>query len=233
MKSKTLMLLSALALVACGPVIQTTSGSDFVARGGSIDAEIRKLASVEPNLKFPARIGVARIVNGQLSAPSEKERAALTRLLDKHRGKGEWVPISPLVAGLVNETRHDHPVKRMRRAAARQHLDYLLVYELGARGNARRHTPFALADVTIIGGMLLPTRVNSVTGIGAAAFVDTRNGYTYGHSHMTKDLTGLARSWYGDQAERRLREKAVGEIARDLMPEIDEMLVRLGQAQTR
>lgn len=233
MTRRPLMLLSALALAACGPAIQTTSGADFVARGGTIDPEIRHLASVEPNLKFPARIGVARIVNGQLSAPSETERAALSALLERHRGKGDWVPISPLVAGMVNDTGRDHPVKRMRRAAARQHLDYLLVYELGARGNARRHTPFALADVTIIGGMLLPTRVNSVTGIGAAAFVDTRNGYTYGHSHMTRDLTGLARSWYGDQAERRLREKAVAAIARDLMPEIDEMLRQLGQAQTR
>jgi hypothetical protein len=61
-----------------------TSGKAFaeatdadVAR--SIDAEIARVASVEPNLRFPARIGVARIVNGDLTLPPGGGPSAATR----------------------------------------------------------------------------------------------------------------------------------------------------------
>jgi hypothetical protein len=71
---------------------QTTSGEDYLRKyqavptaaptgaddfgGHNIDQMIRDAASVEPVLKFPARIGLARIENGNLSAIPEEEADA-------------------------------------------------------------------------------------------------------------------------------------------------------------
>lgn len=72
---------------------------------------------------------------------------------------------------MVREKRTD-----IRRKAARQHLDQVLIYEIGAQSH-ERDTPFALADVTLIGGAPLPTGQFKVAGVGQAFLVDVRNGY--------------------------------------------------------
>lgn len=229
---RLLFLILITVLASCGASIQTTSGEAYLANSrGPVDPEIRKLAAIEPDLRFPARIGVARLVNGQLSVPSETENDLLGQLIEKHSAMGDWVAVSPLIDGMVNAGRKIDPVQRLRRAAARQHLDYVLIYEAGARSKGRQDTPFALADVTILGGLLLPTRVNHVTGIGVATFLDTRNGYPYGHAHTSKDLSGLARSWVADRAQKRLQERAINSVAASLMPEIDKMLTMLRTAE--
>jgi hypothetical protein len=73
-KSVTSMLaaLSCVAMLgACGVYTQTTSGSDWLAahpsgksaaaNPGGIDAQVRSVAAVEPTLRLPARIGIARL----------------------------------------------------------------------------------------------------------------------------------------------------------------------------
>ena len=73
------------------------------------------------------------------------------------------MPISPLIAEMVTSrtcascSDRTSTITNIRHAAARQHLDHLLIHEIGAP-SAERDTPFALADVTLIGGALLPTR---------------------------------------------------------------------------
>ena len=74
-----------LTLAACTSSVQTTSGADYLkgydgsyavqsgASGSDTDAAVRRVAAVEPNLKFPARIGLARIEHGQLAAVPEGE----------------------------------------------------------------------------------------------------------------------------------------------------------------
>ena len=60
---------STIALAGCSAYTQTTSGQDWLAayppgppaKGGDIDARVRAAAAVEPTLRFPARIGIARI----------------------------------------------------------------------------------------------------------------------------------------------------------------------------
>ncbi|WP_308916416.1 hypothetical protein [Jannaschia sp. LMIT008] len=220
---RSLALLAILVSAACQPTIQTTSGADYLSRGPIADPAIRAAAAVEPDLRFPARIGIARIVNGALTQAPPREACA-SPTSPRHAGMGEWVPLSPLVAGMVETRRDSSLIQTMRTAAARQHLDYLLVYELGARSGPTGDTPFALADVTIVGGLLLPTRTTQATGIGAAAFVDVRNGYPYGTVGATSDLSGLARTWGSDAANARLRARAADAVANDLLPQVDDML---------
>lgn len=238
---RPLLLLPALLIAAaCSHTTQLTSGAEYLAAPGptgviDVDAEIAKVAAVEPHLRFPARFGVARVVNGSLSMPSPKETENFAELVARHPEMGSFVPISPLIAELVNApevgSRDDgrSTITEIRRAAARQHLDHVLIYEIGAR-SSERDTPFALADVTLIGGAFLPTRSIKVAGVGQAILIDVRNGYPYGTATATEDLSGLGRSFGTNRREEALRDKAAEKVALALIPEIEAMLVDLYKA---
>lgn len=93
--ARTALLLGlAFAFVGCNSTTQTTSGRDYISKyeaaptggGQSIDAEIREIASVEPILRFPAKIGLAKIHNGQIANLSEAEEIDLSTFAG-HRDK--------------------------------------------------------------------------------------------------------------------------------------------------
>jgi hypothetical protein len=232
------LLLSTILLVsACAHTTQLTSGAEYLAATGpsgviDVDADIARIAGVEPNLRFPAQIGVARIVNGELTVPGKEEGDLLADLVARHPEMGRFVPISPLIAEMVTGQNCKGCSDRrsvttdIRRAAARQHLDHVLIYEIGAR-SSERDTPFALADVTLISGALLPTRKIKVEGIGQAILLDVRNGYPYGTAAATEDLSGLSRSFGTGRRSDALREKATARVAAALLPEMEAMLVEL------
>ncbi len=236
--TRPLIVLVLLALAACGPSIQTTSGADFIAATppSFIDEDIAKAAAVEPNLRFPARIGIARIVNGSLTLPPAEETALFADIAERSSRYGEFVPVSPLIMAMTGSNatginRHQSgtaatAIQQIRLASARQHLDYVIIYEIGARSRTG-NTPFALADVTLVGGMLLPTRNISVAGIGAAAFVDVRNGYPYGTTQVAADLSGFARTFQADLRSNELRAQATLKVAEALVPDIETMLSEL------
>ena len=227
-----------LLIAGCTPHIQTSSGETFVQSArGQIDPEIAEIAGVEPNLRFPARIGVARVVNAQLTLPPPEEVALFTGIAQRNANLGEFVPVSPLVHAMVNarptdlnqsHRRAQDIIGDIRRAGARQHLDYVIIYEVGARSRTS-NTPFALADVTLVGGMLLPTRNIDVLGIGAAAMVDVRNGYPYGTAEVSTDLSGLSRTFQADRRSAELRARATLEVARVLVPDVEILLQRLAE----
>ena len=236
---RPLLTLLTLVLAACAPSIQTTSGADFIAATppSFIDEDIAKTAAVEPNLRFPARIGIARIVNGSLTLPPAEETALFAGIAERNTRFGVFVPVSPLIMAMVSDTQPNihgdryrsnsrEIIKQIRLASARQHLDYVIIYEVGARSRSG-NTPFALADVTLVGGMLLPTRNISVAGIGAAAFVDVRNGYPYGTTQVTADLSGFARTFQADRRSAELRAQATLKVAEALVPDIETMLSEL------
>ncbi len=236
--TRPLIALILLALAACGPSIQTTSGADFIAATppSFIDEDIAQAAAVEPNLRFPARIGIARIVNGSLTLPPAEETALFADIAERNSRYGEFVPVSPLIMAMTGSNatginRHQSgtaaaAIQQIRLASARQHLDYVIIYEIGARSRTG-NTPFALADVTLVGGMLLPTRNISVAGIGAAAFVDVRNGYPYGTTQVAADLSGFARTFQADRRSNELRAQATLKVAEALVPDIETMLSEL------
>ncbi|MFW6300468.1 MAG: hypothetical protein ACOC20_06065, partial [Oceanicaulis sp.] len=146
--------LGALVLSACSYSTQTSSGADYLAgyRGpaaaagaaareqakaeASLDEEIRAIAAIEPALRFPARIGVARVENRQLTSVPPSELAYWGELAERLGPEtGAFAPVSPLITAMVAPAagRHATPgalIADIRRGAARQHLDYVLVYEL-------------------------------------------------------------------------------------------------------
>jgi len=195
--SKFGLIAVAISLSACATTSQYTSGSDYLARysnqtsayssqasspNSSTDSLVRDIANVEPNLRFPARIGLARIHRRELvgipADEAESWRAAAETLGPEF---GEFIPVSPLVADMVTSSKSRKEgtvVDHIRRGAARQHLDYVITYEVTDKaesdGNALR-----LADLTILGLFVLPSRDLKAEASASAILLDVRNGYPY------------------------------------------------------
>jgi len=254
MRTILLAAASALLLAGCESQVQMTSGADYLARydaeaaaarriGGvapapgraakGIDPAIRDAASVEPILRFPARIGLARIVGGTLTTVPEDEAKLWRALAGKHRHLGEFAAVDPLVAeftaGAVGVGRTDGrgtPIGRIvdtiRLGAARQHIDAVLIYEVGARAS-KEATFLAIADLTVIGSAILPTRSIRAEGVARALLLDVRNGYPYGTASASADLSELSTSWGSDGRRDALRREALGRVTESLMPEIEKM----------
>ena len=234
-----------LLLVACTNQVQTTSGADYLAAqpqaangsgsrhiaSKSVDKEVRKAASVEPILRFPARIGLARIAGRSLTGIPEAELRLWHNLAREHQNLGEFVTVSPIIAEFTASAvdswaTADQLVSKIRLGAARQHIDAVLIYEVGSNSN-QVNTPLAFADFTIFGGALLPTRSLKATGIAEALLLDVRNGYPYGTAHAEADLSSLSTSWGASDNAVVLRAKASLKVIEHLLPEIADMFHKL------
>lgn len=244
MRSFVLSLATVLALGACGErYVQTSSGADYLARydaaaaGVVPDANIRRAAAVEPILTFPARFGLARIENGHLTGIPVAEVALWAGLIEKHRSLGEFVPISPIIAEFtadaVLQPRPDRYrrdtgelVTTIRLGAARQHVDVVLIYEVGAT-SGRDFTILAFADLTIIGGAFLPTRSLEAHGVASALLLDVRNGYPYGTASAEADLSALSVTYGSGRRTEELRREAALKVVGNLVPEVDAMIGEL------
>ncbi len=232
--------LALLAATACTNDSQTSSGADFVAArpgwaaqasGGSpsVDRAVLEAANAEPLLRFPARIGLARLSRGRLTGvPAEEGDAWIAMLERLGPGYGQVVPVSPLLAGF-NAQRGDvsrGPVDDIRIAAARQHIDAVLIYEvIGASRD--RATVLSAVDFTIIGAFLIPSRSLQGTATAAALLVDVRNGYTYGSALANAEQGGI---WTNvGSSSRRMEVQGEAELAavRNLTGEVATMVGRL------
>lgn len=231
--------LALLAATACNDT-QTSSGADFVAaRPGwagqaagetrGVDRAVLEAASAEPLLRFPARIGLARLSQGRLTGvPTEEGDAWIAMLERLGPGYGQVVPVSPLLAGF-NLQRRDvsrSPVDDIRIAAARQHIDAVLIYEvIGASRDTA--TVLSAADVTIIGAFLIPSRSLQGTATAAALLVDVRSGYPYGSAISSAEQGGIWTS-VGSYS-RRMEVQGEAQIAavRNLTGEVATMVERL------
>lgn len=129
---RLLALLSFLVLSACDPSIQTTSGRAFLAAHPIADPDITAAAAIEPDLRFPARIGLVRLVHNQITPLPEAERALL--LQDMPKGLGTVVTLTSLDARLERANRFPNE-KKLRSLAAARHLDYLLIISLDPGAN--------------------------------------------------------------------------------------------------
>ena len=189
----------ALTLTACAHSTQMTSGADYLDRYAksdayramnNIDVDIYEIAAIEPDLRFPARIGLARIgSNGNkyhpkpslTSIPSDEAEIWADLVAREGHRYGEFVPVSPLIAAMVSPEKADAAgdiVAKIRKGAARQHLDYVLVYEVSSR-DKRTKNDLGFTDATVLGLFLVPSRKVSVDTIASAVLIDVRNGYPY------------------------------------------------------
>ncbi len=233
----------AISLSACSTT-QLTSGSDYLDRytpqalasSDSLDEDIRAIASVEPDLRFPARIGLARIKNRQLVNPPIDELAAWGDLADVLGPDiGSFVPVSPLIASMVRPAdkapRSEHVVADIRRAAARQHLDYVLVYEVTDMMDSERNA-LSIADLTILGLYLLPSRDTNIQSYASALLVDVRNGYPYGTASGSDKQTMLTTYANSGSTKRRKQNSVSQSAVENLITDVETMLKDL-QAQLK
>ena len=122
-----------LATIGCqSHSVQTTSGRQYLNKyegldlpngeAGSIDEEVRAIANVEPTLRFPARIGLAKLYNGRISnltAEEENLRKALIANFEQSQEEG-WTEAN-LSANVPDAAREvDLPLREA----------YRLTYEL-------------------------------------------------------------------------------------------------------
>ena len=259
------IILIAAALGGCGAHVQTTSGAEYLARYdaeaaatrrigappadgtgrrttrgmvGDLDPAIREAASVEPILRFPARIGLARIEGQELTGIPPEEAAIWHALAERYRKLGTFVPVEPLVAhyaarsiqagarrstATIGATRIASTIDTIRVGAARQHLDAVLIYAVGQRGS-KSNTVLSVFDITIIGGAILPTREIEIEGLGRALLMDVRNGYPYGTADASVDLAEYSPSFGSDARTEDLRRQAVLKVTEKLAGEVDTML---------
>jgi hypothetical protein len=254
--------LAAALLGACSYSTQTTSGADYLAgyRGpaaqgaptqGSapgetgpkdtltLDEEIRAIAAIEPSLRFPARIGVARVENRQLTSVPQAELAYWGELAERLGPQtGEFAPVSPLIAAMVDPqggAANRTPaalIADIRRGAARQHLDYVLVYELSGDFSQSTNV-LSAADLTILGYFLLPSREVNIRGSANAILLDVRNGYPYGTAASAVEDSDLARGSSARERGRDGAQRAKLAAVEELTGEVEAMMRDLREAEAR
>jgi hypothetical protein len=240
-----LPLLSAVLLLsACTYATQTTSGRDWLATSppktvnmqpGDIDEAVREAAAVEPTLRFPARIGIARLDHAQLTAIPPDEARAWTAAADRlGEAYGEFVPVSPLVAAMLDPVRDRdsqvslsrHAIEDIRLASARQHLDAVIIYEADATADTKSN-PLSLAEWTLIGAFVVPTENVRAEGIAQATLLDVRNGYPYGTVQANTDDTSSTVRFKTQETGQGLKDQVrVGAVAK-LAGETEAMLRKL------
>ena len=194
----------ALALGGCRYNAQTTSGFEFVTSspssavldGDDIDSLVLQVAAVEPTLRFPARIGLARIHDGDLAPiPSAEAEAWLAAEERLGPAFGTFVPVNHLIAevvttsvagGNIGNGQLERTVNKIRLGAARQHLDAVLIYETRYIADSTDNF-LSAADFTIVGAFLFPGQSIDATAFATALFIDVRNGYPYGSAEASVD----------------------------------------------
>ncbi|MEO3428094.1 hypothetical protein AAFN88_04505 [Pelagibius sp. CAU 1746] len=259
-------------LAGCANQIQTTSGTRYLdgygtpaaASGpeaapagayagpaGSVDAEIAAAANVEPQLRFPARLGLARIDRGGLVPVPAAEAAAWRGLAERlGSGYGEFVPISPLISALATPAERAvdqrdggrtyrsglaETVRRIRLGAARQHVDAVLIYETFGSSEGTDNV-LAITKVALI-GFFLPTEDVKAEGAAQAVLVDVRNGYTYGTASATSAQPSYRLTTSGNSSAVQAQARGEAEVraVENLTGEVEAMVrdLRLALAERR
>lgn len=243
--SKILILSLATMLTACETHTQTTSGRDWLAAyskadsatgsAGGIDAQVRSVAAVEPTLRFPARIGIARLDRSGLAAVPSDEAVQWTQAANRLGSQfGEFVPISPMVASMVEipltadaraSVAH-HTIDTIRLAAARQHLDAVLIYEVDGTADSKDN-PLSLGEWSLIGAFVLPSQDVKAVGVAQAMLLDVRNGYPYGTIQSSTDDKSRSTRIESRDTGNRLREEVMASAVAKLTGEAEEMMRKL------
>jgi hypothetical protein len=229
-----------IALSACESTTQTTSGRDYLRtyaqdagpKAAKLDKGFVEAASVEPLLRFPARIGLARVDRGGLAGIPSEESAAWHRVATNLGPKfGEFVPVSPMIAELVagQQTQWDGKsgtVRRIQLAAARQHLDAVIIYESEGTADSRDN-PLSIGEWTLIGAFILPSQDVKARGVAQALMIDVRNTYPYGTASAEADDSTTTARFSRRQSERDLAETVRIAAVENLAPEVEKMMRNL------
>ena len=200
----------------------------------SADKLVRQAAAIEPLLKLPARIGLARIDGGRLTTIPAGENALWLSLAQRHHALGSFVAIDPFVAqytvrAILPQDRRAHRrdaydlITQIRLGAARQHADAVLIYEVGTRERRVKGIK-GLFPIHALGAAPLPAAPIEKEGVARAFLMDVRNGYPYGTASSSVDLAGLEQSIWGQGPNDAQGIEAKIRITRGLVSEAEKML---------
>jgi hypothetical protein len=232
------LLLCVLLLAGCGSSqVQTSSGADYAAArpgftpsaSSDIDQAVAQASNIEPLLRFPARIGLARIQFGQLAPVPPREADAWIAFAQSHGDYGTFVPISPLIADMAGSRAGNlgqSVVNRIRLAAATQHVDAVLIYSVGWQ-STNKDSPLSLLDLTIVGAYLVPSRSIHGEATATALLLDVRNGYPYGTVTTQASQGGFVPSMGSSQESQDLAQDAQVTAVGKLTAALDPMLSKL------
>ena len=244
MRARLVGLIALSVLTACGQEVQITSGQAYLARSPAwgavepmrgtaltpVDEAVREAAAIEPLLRFPARLGLARLQGGRLTpVPSEEADAWIALAERLGPGYGRFLPIDPLIVQFTpsaapGEPRRS-PIDTIRIGAARQHVDAVLIYEVVSRGQSSA-TPFSVLDLTIVGAFLVPSRTVAGEATAYATLVDVRNGYPYGNAMSQGRDRGIATTGGAASASLAAATTARVEAVGTLTTEVEQMMSR-------
>lgn len=244
---KFFSILWCISLTACVHTIQTTSGRDYLSHYPtaqtyptqardykSIDAEVAKVAAIEPNLQFPARIGIVKIERGEIANMSQAEGDTWSEAAQRlGRSFGEFVPVSPLIAEMVTDKKSggtplQNVIRKVRLGAARQHLDVVLLYEVYGKSESQSNV-LSVMDLTIIGAYLSPGQSLKAEGYAKALLLDVRNGYPYGQAEAVADDTSISPLVGSEARLKSLYQQTTLVATQKLTVEVEKMLQKLQQ----
>jgi len=123
-------------------------------------------------------------------------------------------------------------VETIRVGAARQHLDAVLIYEVGARARKGANV-LALGDLTIIGAAILPSHNIKAQGVAQALLIDVRNAYPYGTAQADADISRLSVAFGSYERKEAARLKAIEKTVENLVPEVEKMMLQVVDARSR
>ena len=251
MKKRTIQIVFILAIclasVGCqSHSVQVTSGKEYLSNYADYDAsemnasdlneEVKLIASIEPSIKFPSRIGLVKLFNGRITNLSPDEVVAWEDARSTMGSKfGVFIPVSPMIAEMVYTPRNTNSkskiksseiFRKIRLGAARQHLDHVLVYEVFRKQKTTKLAS-SVANWTIVGGYFVPSREIETTGFANALLIDVRNGYPYGTASATLNATELSASQtYRDRARNLSDINQIATVIK-LIPEVQNMMEKL------
>ncbi|MEM7469315.1 MAG: hypothetical protein AAF387_20860 [Pseudomonadota bacterium] len=247
------LILASILISACSRHIQTTSGNDYLAaierHNGSaddalpesIETRIRKAAAIEPTLRFPIRLGLAKIQHGRVKSIPPDEASVWLALQERLNDDfGKMIPIHPISVNLAtgeSQSKCDtenNTVNQLRLAGATQHLDAILMYEIKEK-DEHRSNMLSVANLTVIGGFLLPTTSVTTDTSAHALLIDVEQGYPYGAIDVGGSNEILATTWGSDSAKKRSRAELHDRIMNELSGEAFEMFrdLRIDLAEKR
>ena len=234
------------ALCSCSATTQTTSGEDYLLKydtvpvasdakdGVNIEDAIKNVAKVEPVLRFPARIGLARIEQGRLTNIPPEELQGWMDLRDKlaDGGFGEFMLVNPMVTSMVTDsvkTKDDSisVINQIRLGSARQHLDAVLIYEVASKSEYHDNL-LEIGNLTIIGSYVLPSETVETEGYASAILIDVIQGYPYGTADVTLEKeTDHATNGAGYEKSKKIEQEVNTKATLALIPKVGGMFLSL------
>jgi hypothetical protein len=150
---------------------------------------------------------------------------------------GSFVPISPLLAEMTTSATGADAVRgvvdQIRLGAARQHVDAVLIYEVGTT-REDSGSLLSVLDLTILGAWVVPSRSIGGNVLASALLVDVRNGYPYGTVSASAQESGISTNVGSTGRSIQLAEQAKVAAVRNLAGESEAMLAKLkGELEAR